>query len=482
MNDENREILMTGEKILIVNDVVSEAIAIRKILRKNNFEIAGLVIDILDAIQEAGADKPDLVLMKVGISGSMGVIEAASKIINNYNLPIMFIVGDNDSEVVGLLKKLNNPPIIFHPFTEKDLIKNINKTIARHLATTKAKQEKAVANVDPIQTELDTIQAPAITINKRGAITRINKDMEFLTKYSKRELVGKKFLTFIDSSDETKSMDDADMVEGDTVEIWPNKVNLRCADGSIANVLVISGFIKTFGDNLDEQVMVFKKMTGEVEFATRGIDIIFGKVLNALDDMVFVLNKDMEITHYNAKFFAFAKRLGITEYQLSHPVYEISKFSKVGAVNMYEELFRTNSEMKQVRRYGSDKESIYMHFHFIPLTTNGVTTHMVTIMRDITEMEEARQKNRAISDEFMQNRALLKKIQTSISDLRSSMYNVIKFVEKSPATARNPTVLQIAKLTKNVENQLLAFDILWSKYETQLNMVQMNAKYKFDKK
>ncbi|MBO4522364.1 MAG: response regulator, partial [Methanomicrobium sp.] len=117
---------MTGEKILIVDDEVSEAIATRKLLRKNEFDISGLVINIVDAIQQAGADKPDLVLMKIGIKGSMDVIDAASKIIANYNLPILFIVGDNDIDVISKIKKLNNPVIVIAPYTEIELVKSIN--------------------------------------------------------------------------------------------------------------------------------------------------------------------------------------------------------------------------------------------------------------------------------------------------------------------------------------------------------------------
>ncbi len=473
---------MTGEKILIVNEVVSEAIAIRQILRKNKFRIAGLVIDIVDAIQQAGADKPDLVLMKIGIAGSRSVIDAASKIITNYNLPILFIVGDSDTELVNQIKKINNPVIIFHPFKEADLIKSINTSITRHVAEMKTLHEKKLANVDPIQTKLSAIPVPAITINRRGAITRINKEMEALTNFSKNELIGRKFLNFLDTSDSSESQKNDDMYEEDVVEIWPDKVNIKIADGSTKKVVIMSGFLKSYGDNLDEQLLIFKKVNGEVEFSTNDIEIIFAKVLNSLDEMVFVVNTEMEITHYNSKFFAFAKRLGITEYQLEHPIYEISKFSKIGAVNMYEELFKTKSEMQQTRRYGSGKESIYMHFHFIPLISNDQITHIITVMRDITEIEESRQKSKAIYDEFMQNRTLIKKIQSGMAEIRTSMYNVIKFVEKSPETAKNPTLQQTAKLTKTAEQKLLKFDIIWSKYEKQLNMIQMNAKYKFDKK
>ncbi len=474
---------MAGEKILIVNDVVAEAISLRKQLRKNNFDVTGLVLNIVDAIQQAGADKPDLVIMKIGISGSMGVIEAASKINANFNLPIMFIVGDDDIDLLNQIKKINNPVILIHPFSEAELIRCINSALTRHAAEIRAQHEKEAANIDPIQTELAAIPAPAITINKRGAITRINKDMEFLTKFSKNELIGRKVLSLIRNADGTDIDNKEDMDEKESItRIWPDKVLLRIADGSTKKVVIMTGFLRDFGDNLDELVLIFKKVTGEVEFSTKDIDVIFAKVLNSLEDMVFVLNADMEITHYNSKFFAFAKRLGITEYQLERPIYEISQFSKIAAVNIYEELFRTNSETKQLRRYGSEKESLYMLFRFIPLISDGVTTHMITVMRDITEIEESRQRSKSIYEEFLKNRALISKIQNGMADIRLSMYQIIKFVEKNPERATNPSIKQIAKLTKNAEHKLLKFDVIWSKYETQMNMMQMNAKYKFDRK
>ncbi|MBR6011747.1 MAG: PAS domain-containing protein [Methanomicrobium sp.] len=474
---------MTGEKILIVDDEVSEAIATRKLLRKNEFDISGLVINIVDAIQQAGADKPDLVLMKIGIKGSMDVIDAASKIIANYNLPILFIVGDNDIDVISKIKKLNNPVIVIAPYTEIELVKSINIALTRHAAERKAQQEKESANVDPIQTELAAIPAPALTINKRGAITRINKDMEFLTKLTRNELVGRKITSLISTSDagETAGEEDAGDEEESITGIWPDKVQIKLADGSVKKVVVMSGFLKDYGDNLDEMVLIFKKVTGEVEFSTKDIDVIFAKVLNSLEDMVFVLNKDMEITHYNSRFFKFAKRLGITEFQLERPIYEISQFSKIASVNIYEELFRTSAETKQLRRYGSEKEPLYMLFRFIPLISEGETTHMITVMRDITEIEESRQKSKSIYEEFMKNRSLISKIQSGMSDIRSSMYQIIKFVEKNPERATSPSFKQMAKLTKNAEQKLLAFDVVWSKYETQINMMQMNSKYKMDK-
>ncbi|MBP2134594.1 AmiR/NasT family two-component response regulator [Methanomicrobium sp. W14] len=465
---------MATQKILIVNDDVSDAIVTKAILRKNNFEVSGIIIDALDAIQQAGSERPDLVLMKIGISGSASSIEAASKIIENYRVPVMFIVGDNDISLLKRIKKLNNPVVVLKPFSEAELIKSVTLAINRHIAEEKMRQSRDEANIDPAETGLNNIPAPAITINKRGAITRINKEMEFFTGFRKNELIGRKFLSLIDTTEKNSGDED--------IRIWPDKVLIKLSNGKTQRVSIFTGFLESFGDNFDEQILVFKKETGEVEFAVKDIDVIFAKVLNSLDDIVFVLNTEMEITHYNQKFAIFAKRLSMSKFQLSRPVYEIPQFSKIANVNVYEELFKNAREVKQVRKYGSGKDCMYMLFKFIPLETNGKTSHMITVMRDITEMQEARQKTGVIYDEFMKNRTLIKNIHTAIGDIRTALYGIVKYVEKNPDKLRDSEFQQVAMLTRHAEKKLLVFDNAWSKYETQLNMLQMNAKYKFDKK
>ena len=76
----------------------------------------------------------------------------------------------------------------------------------------------------------------------------------------------------------------------------------------------------------------------------------------------------------------------------------------------------------------------------------------------------------------------MKNIQSSMSDIRTALYQIVKFVEKNPEKLRDPAFKQVAVLSKNAEKKLIIFDRLWSRYETQLNMIQMNVKYKFNKK
>ena len=466
---------MKENKILIVNDDVSDAIRLKTTLRQNNFEVSGLIVDFYEAIQNAGSQKPDLVIMRIGISGSINAIDAASKIIENYRIPVLFIVGDEDLELLDQVKRLNNPVILVKPFSEKELINSISLALNRHKAGEKSRKNKNAANIDPIETNLAEIPAPAITINKRGAITRTNKEMEYLTGFGRNELIGKKFLSFIKTTEENGD-------EEEDVQIWPDKVLIRKSDGTTQRVSIVAGFLKTYGDYLDEQVFIFKKESEETGFVSKDMDVIFAKVLNSLDDIVFVLNTKMEITHFNQKFSSFAKRISISDFQLARPIYEIPQFSKIANVNIYEELFKTGKAMQQVKRYGTDKARIFMLFRFIPLETEGKVTHLITVMRDITEIEDSRQKSSVIYEEFMKNSSLIKNIHLSIGDIRTALYQMVKFVEKNPEQLRDPAFQQVAKLTRNAEKKLIVFDSVWSKYEIQLNMMQMNAREKFGKK
>lgn len=465
---------MAAGKILIVDDDVSDATKLKLILRKNNFEVLGLIFDACDAIQQAGLEKPDLILMKLGICGKVSSIEAALKITENYRVPVLFIIGEDDISLLDSIKTFNDPVIVIKPYSDDELINSIALALNRHRALEKSRQKKLQANIDPTETGLNSILAPAITINKRGAVTRINKEMELATGFGKNELLGRKFLSLI-AADDIKDSEDE-------VHIWPDCVLLKKSDESLIRVSVVCGFLKTPGDNLDEQILVFKKEADDIGFPANDIDRIFAMVLNSIDDIVFVLNTKMEITHYNKKFSELAKKLSITSFQLSRPAYEIPQFSKIAGVNLYEELFKNASEVKQIRRFGNAKEGMYMLFRFIPLKTQGEVTHMITVMRDITDIEEAKQKSGAIYEEFMKNSNLLKNIHTAMGDIRTALYQIVRYVEKNPDKLKDPSFEKVAQLARNAEQKLIIFDSAWSKYELQLNMIKMNVKSGFDKK
>ena len=83
-------------KIMIVEDEPILALMYCKSLEKYNYDVSGIVTTGEDAVQKAGELNPDIVLMDIILEGEMDGIEAAAIINEKYNIPVIFITGNND--------------------------------------------------------------------------------------------------------------------------------------------------------------------------------------------------------------------------------------------------------------------------------------------------------------------------------------------------------------------------------------------------
>lgn len=86
-------------RILIVEDEVITAMALRMDLQSSGYEVVGLVSSGEEAIGRAGSERPDLVLMDVNIRGVMTGIDVALALRSAYNIPSIFMTGYLDQEI-----------------------------------------------------------------------------------------------------------------------------------------------------------------------------------------------------------------------------------------------------------------------------------------------------------------------------------------------------------------------------------------------
>ncbi|NLW75127.1 MAG: response regulator, partial [Methanomicrobiales archaeon] len=85
-----------GSKILIVEDEMIISMEIKQKLRGMGYEVVGQAITGESAILKAGEKNPDLVLMDIRLKGEMDGITAAKRIIELYDLPIIFLTAHSD--------------------------------------------------------------------------------------------------------------------------------------------------------------------------------------------------------------------------------------------------------------------------------------------------------------------------------------------------------------------------------------------------
>src|SRR5437763_11527769 len=85
-------------RVLIVEDELLVAWHLESLIREQSLEVCGLVPDGDGAVEQAADLDVDLVLMDVRLAGRMDGIEAARRIRETRNTPIIFITAHGDQE------------------------------------------------------------------------------------------------------------------------------------------------------------------------------------------------------------------------------------------------------------------------------------------------------------------------------------------------------------------------------------------------
>ena len=94
----SREKSMTGESILIVEDEGVIAFKLKELLEKNGYRISGTTAYGEDAVMMAKENPPDLVCMDIGLMGKIDGIEAAGKIQEQANIPVIYLTSYSDDK------------------------------------------------------------------------------------------------------------------------------------------------------------------------------------------------------------------------------------------------------------------------------------------------------------------------------------------------------------------------------------------------
>ena len=122
---------MTKKRILIVEDQGIAAMAEANIVLDLGYEVTGFAISGEDAVEQAGRDRPDVVLMDIMLAVGMNGIEAASKIQESYQIPVIYVTayGDKKSSKDGSLNVPEGVGYIVKPYTPKELESEITRLI-----------------------------------------------------------------------------------------------------------------------------------------------------------------------------------------------------------------------------------------------------------------------------------------------------------------------------------------------------------------
>ncbi|MFH0824022.1 MAG: PAS domain S-box protein [Pseudomonadota bacterium] len=129
-------------RILICEDHVLLAVDMARILESLGYETAGMVSTGEEAVERAEKDKPDLILMDIKLAGEMDGIEAAARIRARVNIPVVFLSGYAEKDVVERAKITEPYGYLAKPVGFLELRSTVETALYRHKADQRVRESE----------------------------------------------------------------------------------------------------------------------------------------------------------------------------------------------------------------------------------------------------------------------------------------------------------------------------------------------------
>ena len=157
-------------QVLVVEDdeIISGLIGV--ILEKKGYHIAGKATSGEEAIMKTAETRPDIVLMDINLAGLLDGISAARYIFSIFRVPVIFLTGQCDDEILLRAKIAEPYGFVLKPFTANDITSNIEIALYNHSQRVKYYDQFGTLDLKKIMTVLEAI----IITNPQGRIIFMN--------------------------------------------------------------------------------------------------------------------------------------------------------------------------------------------------------------------------------------------------------------------------------------------------------------------
>ncbi len=123
---------MTEATILIVEDDGLIALYLTELLEKAGYRVIGQAYSgemVLRDLEKS--PQPDLILMDIGLAGSLDGIETARQIGQRFSIPLIFLTAYTSESTLDRMKTVVSVGYIVKPFQDKDLLALVRKGVER---------------------------------------------------------------------------------------------------------------------------------------------------------------------------------------------------------------------------------------------------------------------------------------------------------------------------------------------------------------
>lgn len=113
-------------KITVVEDELVIALHIKRVLEKENYEVAIDISSVEDAIQHIEATPPDLVLIDINLNKNKEGTELGSYLLKKDTIPYIYLTSYSDKSTLDKVNMTRPQGYIVKPFKDEDLVTTVS--------------------------------------------------------------------------------------------------------------------------------------------------------------------------------------------------------------------------------------------------------------------------------------------------------------------------------------------------------------------
>jgi len=192
---------MEREKLLLVEDERIIAIDLQRRLERFGYNVIGIASKGAEAIEKAGNERPDIILMDIMLSGSMNGIKAAIIIKERFQIPVIFLTAYSGEKTLEQAKIAEPLGYILKPFKDKELYTAIDIAVSKYRIDQQLKRQERLSSAI-----LHSIEDGIIATDTYSKVAFMNPVAEKITGWTEKDAYQKhieKILNIKHSTDRT---------------------------------------------------------------------------------------------------------------------------------------------------------------------------------------------------------------------------------------------------------------------------------------
>lgn len=246
---------------MIVEDESIVAMAIREMVDRLGYQTVGTVLTGTEAIRMAKELSPDIVLMDIRLKGDMDGIDAARKIRQMADIPIIYLTAYGDEKTVSRAKETVPSAYIIKPFNELSLRSSIEISLYQHEL-----KRRLLENEQHLNSVINNISEMLLCFDDKNRLILANAAAEAITGYTKKELLRSSIEDLPFLQNPTDLLNEFRKTKKNQLASSKICLHIRTKTGLDKTVAISSiSLIKCTSDGTNEMVVLGSEVTKDVE-------------------------------------------------------------------------------------------------------------------------------------------------------------------------------------------------------------------------